>query len=86
MKEEVNLRIEYNLGTDHLTWRGLEGGGYGFLFHSEFFFWTTQELEYLFFLSRIAQFFLQNLALDFMTKTLNQIITSPLRLLVCKYK
>jgi hypothetical protein len=29
------------------------GGGYVFLFRSEFFFRTTQELEYLFFLSRI---------------------------------
>jgi hypothetical protein len=27
----------------------LKGGGYGFLFRSEFFFRTTQELEYLFF-------------------------------------
>jgi hypothetical protein len=36
-------------------------GGYGFLFRSEFFFRTTQELEYLFFLSRKARiFFLQN--------------------------
>jgi hypothetical protein len=25
------------------------GGGYGFLFRSEFFFRTTQELEYIFF-------------------------------------
>ena len=33
------------LGTDHLTWRG----GYGFLFRSEKFFPTTQELKYLFF-------------------------------------
>ena len=30
-------------------------GGYGFLFHSEFFFRTTQEFEYLFFLSRKAR-------------------------------
>jgi len=30
-------------------------GGYDFLFRSEFFFRTTRELEYLFFLSRIAQ-------------------------------
>ena len=30
-------------------------GGYGFLLRSEFFFWTTQELEYLFFLSRKAR-------------------------------
>ena len=27
-------------------------GGYGFLFRSGIFFWTTQEFEYLFFLSR----------------------------------
>ena len=32
-------------------------GDYGFLFHSENFFRTTQELENLIFLSRIAQFF-----------------------------
>ena len=44
----------------------LKGGGYGILFPSEFFFRTTQELEYL--------FFFQTLALDYMTKTLNQII------------
>ena len=30
-------------------------GGYGFLFRSEFFFRTTQALEYLFFLSRKAR-------------------------------
>jgi hypothetical protein len=36
-----------------LTWRG----GYGFLFRSEFFFRTTQELEYLFFVTRSANFF-----------------------------
>jgi hypothetical protein len=35
----------------------LQGGGYGFLFRSEFFFRTTQELEYYFFLSRKAQIF-----------------------------
>ena len=33
------------------------GGGYGFLFRSEFFFRTTQELEYLFLLSCEAQIF-----------------------------
>ena len=27
----------------------MQGGGYGFLFRSEFFFPTAQELEYLFF-------------------------------------
>jgi hypothetical protein len=36
----------------HLLW-----GGYGFLFRSEMFFRTTQELEYLFFLSRKARNF-----------------------------
>ena len=41
------------LGTDHLTWRG----SYGFLFRSECFFRTTQELEYLFFLSRTMHIF-----------------------------
>ena len=41
----------------------LEGGGYGFLFHSEFFFGRV----------RILIFF-QNLTLGYMTKTLNQII------------
>jgi hypothetical protein len=33
------------------------GGGYGFLFRSEFFFRTTRELEYLFILSRKARNF-----------------------------
>ena len=42
------------LGTDHLTCRG---GGYVFLFRSEFFFRTTRELEYLFFLSSEAGIF-----------------------------
>ena len=32
-------------------------GGYGFLFRSDFFFRTTQELEYLFFLSRKGRIF-----------------------------
>jgi hypothetical protein len=46
---DVNLR--YSSGS-HLSW-----GGYGFLFRSEIFFRTTQELEYLFFLSREAGIF-----------------------------
>ena len=33
------------------------GGGYGFMFRSEFFFRTTQELEYLFILWREARNF-----------------------------
>jgi hypothetical protein len=35
------------------------GGGYGFLFRSEIFFRTTQELELFFFWSREAQIFFQ---------------------------
>ena len=35
----------------------LQGGGYGFLFRSEKFFRTTQELEYLYFLLRKARIF-----------------------------
>ena len=50
------------LGTDHLTCRG----GYGFLFRSEFFFRTTRELEYIFFVAQSAKFYSR--------KTLNQII------------
>ena len=49
-------------------------GGYGFLFCSEFFFRTTQELEYFFFVAQKCEFFFQNLTLGYMTKTLNQII------------
>jgi hypothetical protein len=41
-------------GIDHLTCRG---GGYGFLFRSEYFFRTTQELEYFFFVAQSANFF-----------------------------
>ena len=62
--------LHLHLGTDHLTCRG----GYGFLFHSENVFLTTRELEYLFFLSREARIFFQNITLGYMTKTLNQII------------
>ena len=55
----------------------LKGGGYGFLLRSEILFQTTQELEYLIFLSRKAQFFFQNSTLGYMTKTLNQIFLFP---------
>ena len=47
---------------------------YGILFRSEFFFRTTRELEHLFFSSRNAQIFFQNLTLGYMTKILKQII------------
>ena len=52
----------------------LKRGGYGFLFRSEFFFWTTQELEYLFFCRAKREFFFQKLTLGYITKNLNQII------------
>ena len=47
--------------------------GYDFLFRSEFFFLTTRELEYLggFFRAKRVIVF-QNLALGYMTITLNQ--------------
>ena len=67
----VQSAMNYLLGTDHLTWRG----GYGFLLRSEIFFWTTQEIEYLFFFCcAMHKFFFQSLTLGYMTKTLNQII------------
>jgi hypothetical protein len=53
------------LGNDHLTWRGV---GYVFLFRSEFFFRTTQELEYLFFLSRKVQIFFPEFNITLVTK------------------
>ena len=43
------------------------------MFRSEFFFRTTQELEYLFVLSRKARIFFSRIQ-HYMTKTLNQII------------
>jgi hypothetical protein len=53
----------------------LQGGcGYGILFRSEFFFRTTQELEYFFFCRAKLEIFFQTLTLGYMTKTLNQII------------
>ena len=51
---------------------------HGFLFRSEFFFRTTRELEYLFFLCRAQrEICFQNSTLGYMTKTLNQIIFFP---------
>ena len=45
------------IGDRPFNLKGGGGGGYGFLFRSEIFFRTTQELEYLFFLSRRLIFF-----------------------------
>jgi hypothetical protein len=50
------------------------GGVMDFCFVQNYFFRTTRELEYLFFLSCKAQFFFQNSTLGYMTNTLNQII------------
>ena len=44
------------------------------MFRSEFFFRTTRVRIFIFFVAQSANFFLQNLTLDYMTKTLNQII------------
>jgi hypothetical protein len=48
----------------------LQGGGYGFLFRSEYFFRTTRELEYL--------FFFQNLTLGYVTKNLHAVFPAKL--------
>jgi hypothetical protein len=53
------------------------GGGYGFLFRSEFIFRTTRELEYLFFLSREARIFFPEFNIRLYEKTLNQILSPP---------
>ena len=53
--KKVIFKVVHHLGTDHLTWK--RGGGYGFLFRSEFFFRTTQKLEYfIFFVALSAKF------------------------------
>ena len=54
----------------------LQGGGYGFLLHSEMFFRTTR-VRIFFFVAHSANFFFQNLTLGYMTKTLNQIFFPP---------
>ena len=53
------------------------GGGYGFLFRSDFFYRTTQELEYLFFCRAKGEFFFQNLTLGYITKTLIRLFFFP---------
>ena len=45
-----------------------------------FFFRTTQELEYLFFCRAKREFFFQNLSLCYMTKTLNHIFFSSTKI------
>ena len=55
----------------------MKGGSYGFLFRSEIFFRTTQELEYLFFLSRQARFFFPEFNIRLYYKNSNQFIFFP---------
>ena len=56
---ELNKKLHKSLTFSVLRDRpfSLQGGGYGFLFRSEICFRTTQELEYLFFLSRKVPIF-----------------------------
>ena len=59
---EKNMPSKEIKGNKNISWIrdrpfNLKGGGYGFLFRSEFFFSTTQELEYIFFVGRSANFF-----------------------------
>ena len=50
------------------------GGGYGFLFRSEFFFADNTRVRILIFLCRTKrEFFFQKLTLGYVTKSLNQI-------------
>jgi hypothetical protein len=54
IKKETHEHTIYNLRDRPFNLKG----GYGFLFRSEFFFRTTQELEYLFFfVAPSAKFF-----------------------------
>ena len=55
----------------------LQGGGYGFLFRSNFFFSDNTRVRIFFFCRAKREFFFQNLTLGFMTKTLNPIICLP---------
>ena len=62
MKKNIYILTVYSIKAwlHHLRDRPFNlkgGGGDGFLFRSEMFFQTTQELEYLIFLSHIAQIF-----------------------------
>ena len=70
----VLLRDVFHIGLVRNRPFNLKGGGYCFLFRSEFFFRTTRELEYLFCCCAKREIFFQNSTLGYMTKTLNQII------------
>ena len=53
-------------------------GGYGFLFRSEFFFPTTRELEYLFFLPRKVRIFFPEFNIRLYDKNSESIFFFPL--------
>ena len=61
------LIIDYYIRERPFNLKG-SGGYVFFLLSSEFFFRTTQELEYFFFVAQ-SEFFFQNLTLGYMTKT-----------------
>ena len=50
----LHLKFSFHLGTDHLTWKG---GGYGFLFRSEFFFRITRVRIFIYFVAQKARIF-----------------------------
>ena len=62
-----------SLAIVHLIGRGREGLWF-FVSFSIFFSDNTRVRIFIFFVAQSANFFFQNLTLDFMTKTLNQII------------
>ena len=55
-------------------------GGYGFLLRSEFFFPTTRVRIFFFFCRAKREFFFQISTLRYMTKTLNQIFFSSIKI------
>ena len=69
--------IDSKLGTLRDRPFNLKGGGGGlwfFVLFRNFFSDNTRVIIFIYFLSREAQFFFQNLILGYLTKTLNQII------------
>ena len=65
------LYIACKLRTDHLTWKG---GGLWFFFSFRNFFSDNTRVRIFFFCRAKREICFQNLTLDYMTKTLNQII------------
>ena len=71
ISNSVACDVIYRLGTDHLTWRG---GGLWFFVSFRIFFSDSTRVRIYFFCRVKREFFFLNLTLDYMTKTLNQII------------